>query len=154
MKAKVTNFARFYASFNHLPYEGDREELKKQIVREYTWNRTDSLREMTPDEYSAACVGMEKITGRKDELKRKRSLCLKLMQRLGIDTTDWARVNSFCQHPRIAGKPFARITIVELEALSVKLRSIERKGGLQQKEDVKQPGGMAYIFVDPNALSN
>lgn len=151
MQQEITNFGRFYASFNHLPYDGDREELKKQIVLQYTWNRTESLKEMTAEEYKACCEGLEKLTGRKDELKKKRSLCLKLMQRLGVDTTDWSRINNFCQHPRIAGKPFARITLEELETLSVKLRSIERKGGLRQKKDIKQPGGIAYIIIDPNA---
>lgn len=153
MKQEVTNFARFYASFNQLPYSGDREEFKKQIVCQYTWNRTESLREMTKAEYAACCEALEKLTGRKDELKKKRSRCLKLMQQLGIDTTDWARINNFCQHPRIAGKPFARITLDELESLSVKLRSIQRKGGLQQKKDIQQPGGITYIIpvVNPTA---
>ena len=66
---------------------------------------------------------------------------------------DWARINNFCQHPRIAGKPFARITLDELESLSVKLRSIQRKGGLQQKKDIQQPGGITYIIpvVNPTA---
>ncbi len=32
MAQEVTNFARFYALFNKLPYQGDREEFKKQIV--------------------------------------------------------------------------------------------------------------------------
>ena len=146
MKQQVTNFARFYASFNQLPYSGDREEFKKQIVRQYTWNRTESLREMTVNEYTACCDGLEQLTGRKDELKKKRSQCLKLMQQIGIDTSDWARINNFCQHPRIAGKPFYKITLNELEALSVKLRSIQRKGGLQQKKDVKQPGGITYYI--------
>ena len=150
-KQKVSNFRRFYASFNHLPCMGDREDLKRQIVREYTWNRTDSLREMSREEYNACCEGLEKLTGRKDELRRRRSACLRLMQRLGVDTTAWARVNTFCQHPRIAGKPFARIGPEELEALSVKLRTIERKGGLRQRKDVREPGGIAYVFIDPNA---
>lgn len=146
MNQQVTNFARFYASFNQLPYSGDREEFKKQIVRQYTWERTESLREMTLKEYTACCEGLEKLTGRKDELKKKRSQCLRLMQQLGIDTTDWARINNFCQHPRIAGKPFARITLDELESLSVKLRSIQRKGGIQQKKEMKQPGGITYYI--------
>ena len=28
----ITNFARFYAIFNRLPYSGDREEFKKSVV--------------------------------------------------------------------------------------------------------------------------
>ena len=33
MKQEVTNFSRFYASFNELPcYCGDREDFKKEVV--------------------------------------------------------------------------------------------------------------------------
>ena len=99
MAQEVTNFARFYALFNKLPYQGDREEFKKQIVLQYTWNRTDSLKEMTAKEYEVCCTALEKLSGQdewrqklREELRRKRSVCLKLMQQLGIDTTDWNRV--------------------------------------------------------------
>lgn len=95
MAQEVTNFARFYALFNKLPYQGDREEFKKQIVLQYTWNRTDSLKEMTAKEYEVCCTALEKLSGQdewrqklREELRRKRSVCLKLMQQLGIDTTD------------------------------------------------------------------
>lgn len=142
MVQEVTNFARFYASFNKLPYDGDREEFKKSIVMQYTWNRTDSLREMTSKEYDACCVTLEKLSGQdewrqklRQELRHRRSVCLKLMQKLGIDTSDWARINDFCRHPRIAGKPFARIASEELEQLAVKLRSIQRKGGLKPRNE-------------------
>ena len=50
MTQEVTNFARFYALFNKLPCTGDREGLKKQIVLQYTCDRTESLREMTSKE--------------------------------------------------------------------------------------------------------
>lgn len=140
MAQEVTNFSRFYASFNKLPSTGNREELKKQIVLQYTWDRTESLREMTMKEYEACCSGLEKLTGQdelrqklREELRRKRSVCLKLMQQLGIDTTDWNRVNTFCSNPRIAGKPFAQISTSELEQLAIKLRTIKRKGGFTNK---------------------
>lgn len=140
MAQEVTNFSRFYASFNKLPYHGDREVFKQQIVLQYTWNRTDSLREMTSKEYEACCSALEKLSGQdewrqklREELRRNRSVCLKLMQQLGIDTTDWDRVNAFCNNPRIAGKPFARVSAAELDKLSVKLRAIQRKGGLTDK---------------------
>ena len=157
MAQEVTNFARFYASFNKLPYDGDQEEFKKSIVMQYTWNRTDSLREMTPKEYNACCATLEKLSGQdewrqklRDELRRQRSVCLKLMQKMGIDTSDWARVNDFCRNPRIAGKPFARITAEELEQLAVKLRSIQRKGGLKPKKP-SEPAPrqeVGYVLVD------
>lgn len=157
MVQEVTNFARFYASFNRLPYNGDREEFKKSIVLQYTWNRTDSLREMTRKEYGACCSALEKLSGRdewrqrmRDELRYQRSVCLKLMQKIGVDTSDWARINDFCRHPRIAGKPFARITAEELEQLAVKLRSIQRKGGLKPKkpsEPVRSPE-VGYMLLN------
>lgn len=156
MTQEVTNFARFYASFNKLPYDGDREEFKKSIVMQYTWNRTDSLREMTSKEYDACCTRLKKLSGQgewlqklRQELRRQRSVCLKLMQKLGIDTSDWARVNDFCRHPRIAGKPFARITSEELEQLAVKLRSIQRKGGLKPRNEPEagKAACTGYILV-------
>ena len=140
MAQEVTNFARFYALFNKLPYQGDREEFKKQIVLQYTWNRTDSLKEMTAKEYEVCCTALEKLSGQdewrqklREELRRKRSVCLKLMQQLSIDTTDWNRVNEFCNNPRIAGKPFVQVSTAELEQLAIKLRAIQRKGGLTDK---------------------
>lgn len=164
MAQEVTNFARFYASFNKLPYGGDREEFKKSIVQQYTWNRTDSLREMTSKEYDACCAALEKLSGQdewrqkmRDELRRKRSACLKLMQKLGIDTSDWARVNDFCCNPRIAGKAFARIAPDELEQLAVKLRSIQRKGGLKPKEEKRNVKPVVMVplpLMDPDGLKN
>ena len=77
------------------------------------------------------------------------------MQQLGIDTTDWARVDNFCSHPRIAGKPFARITFDELPTLQKKLRTIARKGGLKPIETtVKQPGKTVCIVLDRHTLIN
>ena len=146
MAQEVTNFARFYASFNLLPCSGDRDDMKRDIVRQWTWNRTDSLREMTRTEYEACCEAIERLTGRKDEQKKKRSLCLKLMQKLGIDTTDWTRINAFCQDQRISGKVFGRLTIEELDALSEKLRAIQRKGGLKQKKEVQPTGEITYFI--------
>ena len=89
MAQEVTNFARFYALFNKLPFNGDREEFKKSIVLQYTWNRTDSLREMTRLEYKTCCEGLEKLAGvderrqkMQEELKYWRSVCLRLMQKI------------------------------------------------------------------------
>lgn len=148
MKQEVTNFARFYASFNRLPCAGDREDFKKSVVLQYTWNRTDSLREMTRKEYEDCCTALEKMTGYKAELKKKRSVCLKLMQRIGVDTGDWVRINNFCQHPKIAGKAFARLSAGELDGLQVKLRAIERKGGLKTGEKTKGAGATVAYFVN------
>ncbi|ETD21437.1 MULTISPECIES: hypothetical protein [Prevotellaceae] len=157
---EVTNFARFYGLLRYLSF-GDndqREEFKKSVVSQYTNGRTESLREIRRIEYDALCSALEDLTGmstrekirqaRYAELKQRRSVCLKLMQRLGVDTTDWARVDDFCMHPRLAGKPFRKIDGEELEALAVKLRTIERKGGLKpRREEKKSATSFVYIPI-------
>ena len=132
MAQEVTNFVRFYAAFKLLPCSGDREELKRSLVRQYTWDRTDSLREMTKREYDACCDSLERMVNYQPDLKKRRSIVLLLMQELGIDTTDWARINAFCEDKRIAGKPFGRLSTDELIDLATKLRGIKAKGGLRR----------------------
>lgn len=82
------------------------------------------------DKYERCCLGLERRNCRREQLRKERSATLKLLQRVGIDTTDWARVNAFCLDRRIAGKEFARIGAEEHPDLRRKLRSIEGKGGL------------------------
>lgn len=157
---EVTNFARFYGLLRYLSF-GDndqREEFKKSVVSQYTNGRTESLREIRRIEYDTLCSALEDLTGmntrekirqaRYAELKRRRSVCLKLMQRLGVDTTDWARVDNFCMHPRLAGKPFRKIDTEELEALAVKLRTIERKSGLKPQPRWKeQKSATSFVYI-------
>lgn len=127
------NYARFYALLNRLP-TADREELKAELVRQYTGGRTDSLREMADGEYDGLCEAMQRMDSGwrareayREELRYRRSVCLKLMQKRGIDTTDWGRVDAFCLDPRISGKRFARLSTEELQGLAVKLRMIARR---------------------------
>lgn len=127
----MTNYHRFYALLKLLTGGGTDEEVKADIIHQYTHGRTTHLTEMTPDEYRRCCADLEERTGQRELLKRRRSQCLHLMQQLGIDTTDWARIDTFCRNPRIAGKPFARITPSELTDLASRLRAILRKGGLK-----------------------
>ena len=90
-------------------------------------------------------------------MRRKRSLCLNLMQKLGIDTSDWARINDFCSNPRIVGKAFRQITVDELDELAVKLRSIQRKGGLKpkkEKQTINPVSMVSLIQIDPDAPAN
>lgn len=162
MTQPITNFARFYAAFNRLPAKGDRDELKRSIVRQYTRDRTDSLREMERREYEECCAALERLSGMnydlmRTELRRRRSACLHLMQLLGVDTADWERVNEFCHQPRIAGKEFRLLDTEELDALAVKLRAIRRKGGLKPREkenEVIQPGVTVCMVISNDAIKN
>ena len=109
--------------------------MKETLVLSFTDGRTCHLHEMTAKEYDDMCASLEERTGWKEELKKKRSQCLKLMQKAGIDTTDWTRINDFCQNPKIAGKVFAKLGVKDLDALQVKLRAIMNKGGLKQAKE-------------------
>ena len=147
---KGFNYARFYTLLKKMP-GADKETL----VEQYTNGRTTHLRETTQQEYNKMCRDMEQVAGYDErmsdirrELRRKRSVCLKLMQQLGIDTTSWNRVNAFCEDARIAGKAFRYISIDELEALAVKLRAIKRKGGLKEQENKDKPGAASCVFID------
>lgn len=149
MAQEITNFARFYAALSKLPYKGEREEIKKMMVSQYTGGRTESLKEMTAKEYYACCNEMDRINGRRDALRKKRSTCLHLMQQMGIDTTDWARIDNLCRHPRIAGKAFSQISPAGLDELQVKLRAIQRKGGFSQKE-TEGNSNMTFLIIRNN----
>ena len=128
---------------------------KETLVEQYTHGRTTHLRETSMQEYNTMCNDMERVTGFDKhreaihkELKRRRSVCLKLMQQLGVDTTDWARVDNFSLNSRLAGKPFRNISIEELDDLAVKLRTIKRKGGLkpqQAREEQKNTTSFVYV---------
>jgi hypothetical protein len=63
----------------------------------------------------------------KSELKRKRSSVLHQMTIMGIDTSDWKRVNELCLNRRIAGKVFHKLSYEELNLVLIKLRIINRK---------------------------
>lgn len=144
------NYSRFYALLGRMAFDGDRDELKAMLVGQFTGGRTDSLREMARKEYDALCDHLDATTAYSRTLRKKRSQCLHLMQRLGIDTADWNRINDFCRDARIAGKSFARLAIDELDALAVKLRAIERRGGLrsaQQASDDNNNDGLRYMLV-------
>lgn len=121
------NYRRFYALFRQLDIRGDREDCRKQLILQYTGGRTDSLRAMDKKEFDALCGGIAKILGDREELRKKRSICLKLMQELGVETYRWEDVDRYCSQPRIAGKRFAWLSIDELTALARKLRAIKSK---------------------------
>lgn len=129
---KATNYRRFYASLHRL-YGGDAAELKESLVSSFTDGRTTHLHEMEEWEYNTMCRVLDEKTGWVEERRKARSLCLKLMQKAGVDTTDWGKVNAFCESPRIAGKVFAKLDLRELAMVSTKLRIIARKGGLKPR---------------------
>ena len=146
MAQEITNFSRFFSLLRQLPGDVDQDDLKRSLVLQCTGNRTDSLREMKRGEYQTCCMALERMVNWREKLRRKRSLCLNLMQQLGIQTHDWNRVNAFCQDGRIAGKPFGMLNPDGLDLLANKLRAIMRKGGLRKIEDDEGKPAMTVPF--------
>ena len=128
---EIKNFAKFYALLKNMT--GADADMKDELVSQYTNGRTESLRDMSKCEYYKMCADMEALIGINAEIKKDRSIVLHLMQKLGINTADWPTVDNFTMHPRIAGKPFRRLSSDELRQLERRLRKIERKGGLKPK---------------------
>ena len=135
MSGQVTNFGRFYGLLKLMPGM-DKEELKQQLVMYWTLGRTDSLREMTQHEYHNMCDELNYTLKKQVQDDRetfetvrryKRSICLRLLQKIGVDTTDWNAVNSYCRSPKIAGTLFKNLSLDDLDDLSMKLRMILKK---------------------------
>lgn len=160
MEEKKKTYGRLFAAMKRVPTTGDREETLRGFVRQYTWGRTDSVREMTQSEYDALCEALERMTGidreRKDArelLRRKRSNVLHLMQTMGVDTSDWERVNALCLDRRLAGKRFGMLSADELDALDRKLYAILNRGGFARRKETR-PDGTIVLVVAPDALGN
>ena len=131
------NYARFYALLKQLPHAD-----KDTLVWQYTQGRTKSLKEASKWEYDVMCRDMERVVNNDNKvalkqaaLRKARSGVLHQLQIYGLDTTDWATVDAFCQNPRIAGKPFRELTIKDLNEVNKKIRVIIKKQ--KEKENGK-----------------
>lgn len=143
------NYARFYALLKQMPYAD-----KETLVEQYTHGRTTHLHETTAQEYRIMCDEMERVSGYAErrkalqaQLRKKRSACLRLMQQLGVNTTDWAQVDNFCLNPRVSGKRFAQLSEDELTTLQVKLRMIKKHGGLKSRPKAQPKTEQTTIYI-------
>ena len=125
----VDNYRKFYKLLKLLP-GADKETL----VRQFTNERTEHLRQMTDKEYELMCNEMERVAGYDErraallKAKRKaRSGVLHQMQLWGVNTADWQAVDRFCEDKRIVGKVFRFLDSEELSDLNTKLRAMNRK---------------------------
>ncbi|MDR2806279.1 MAG: hypothetical protein LBB85_11725 [Dysgonamonadaceae bacterium] len=134
METKVSH-ARFYTLLKQIP-----QANKEDWVWQYSNLRTTSLSEFyesDPQGYNRMIQQMQSLVneliGRQScspeiaELKHLRSTILHRLQKYGIDTTDWSRVNAFMRQPRVAGKTLGEMTVDELRNFIPKMSSILSK---------------------------
>jgi hypothetical protein len=134
----MTEYRAFFAL---LRKAGIPAEERDAMIREYTDGRTTSLREMHHLEYRAMVADLTasiQSQAERDELRRRRSMVLCWMQKIGVDTTDWKRVDDVCRDPRIGGKRFAALTFDELEDVRIRLIAVWRKRNERQNEERKK----------------
>lgn len=132
MKKKIT---KYLIAYLHVLYKekGLDDMQKESLLSDLTDGRVAHTNELTNDEAVYLCGylnGSNETRGVElynSVLRRRRSGCLKLMQQIGVDTTDWSRINTFCLNKRIAGKSFAEMIPEELLALHKKLLVIKHK---------------------------
>lgn len=125
-------FDRFFALLAKMP-GADKEDL----IWSASGMLTTSLREFhekNPEGYKRMLANMQvevnKITIDNEQkiiIKSLRSSILTRLQKHGVDTTDWKRINKFLEQPRISGKRLYDMSIDEMRALIPKLESILAK---------------------------
>lgn len=118
---------------------------KEQIVWQYSGMLTTSLREFyakKPEEYRRMLADLQlKInvgrSGVDPTIKALRSSILHRLQKHGVDTTNWSRVNSFLAQPRIAGKMLFEMNAYEMRKLIGKLELILIKDAEKRTQEIK-----------------
>lgn len=102
MGKKKRNYSRFYALCKAKGI--DLEQYKDDLISQFTRGRTTSLKDMKDSEYDEMCdciqSGRRQSESRDDYVlrrKKMRSAVLKRIQQLGVDTTDFDKVNAFAR---------------------------------------------------------
>lgn len=137
---KHGTYDRFFALLAKLP-GADKEELVWQYSNMLYYSLKE-FHEKDHEGYKRMIAGMQaevnKLSINRDEesiTKSLRSSILTRLQKHGIDTTDWKRVNQFMEQKRIAGKRLYEMEIHEMRALIPKLESILAKEAKKIEEE-------------------
>lgn len=137
--AKRRNFSAFHAIMRLIPYDGDKEELKDYMVYNVTNGRTQSLREVSREEYSLLCKSIERglpydpeREARLQELRRYRDIVRGILRDIGLDVTQDNEVDGYLKSPTLAGKALRFVKLEEFEKLIKQLRMILHKQNKKQ----------------------
>jgi len=113
------------------------DHLREAILEPYGAKSTSDLTERDLDEL------IDRFTQKKnrldEEVRSWRSVILKQLTQMGIydNNGDWSRVNRFMMDSRIAGRMLYELSVEELKALSIKLRSISEKMDKSRAEEAR-----------------
>jgi len=116
------NHRHFYALLSQM-----RGVTKEDIVYKWSQGGTTSLSEfaaMCPSLYQEMLETMDNDVSNPEAVKQARSGVLRVMQKIGIDTTNWKEVNAYLESPKICEKRLYNLHLDELHQLRRKLESI------------------------------
>ena len=117
---------RFNILINEL-FPQNKAEAKEGILSGYG---VTSSKELTQEQLNEAVAGLEAEKEKRKApidkpIQIKRSQCLTLLTKIGIDTTSWPKVNKYLEQPRLLnGKRMYDLDLEGLEALRKKLYNI------------------------------
>lgn len=124
------NYPRFFVMLREAHPALELKEAKSLIALSYSQGRTESLSELTDNEFNKAFLDLHRVhssTTREQELKKARRTLLLQLEKYGVDTNDWEAVDEFLCQPRIANKRFVELSKEELEVVTKKMRAINSK---------------------------
>ncbi len=141
------------------------EEFKRSIVRQYTRNRTESLREMTRAEYNECCAALEQLTGQDEWRKKLRGAAVPPKRMSETHAENRHRHHGLGKGQRFLPESPDRRQCLSGGSIPKNWKQLARKAALhraegraesegnekRQEHEVKQPGRTVYVIIDPNA---
>lgn len=144
---KTQNHSQFWTLFRQLPGVdlSDVQTCKDDYVWQASNMLTTSLNdflERNPTGYKQMISKLQNaITTAKNanvDIKLYRSGVLTRLQKYGVDTTNWTKVNAFLKQPQVAGKVMYELSVDEMRSLITKLESMIAKKRAKDAETNRQ----------------
>ena len=137
---KTHNHSQFWTLFAQMP-GADKEQIVWEASNMLTNSLNDFL-ENNPSGYKSMIAKMQNAisTAKKpnENITLYRSGVLTRLQKYGVDTTNWTKVNAFLKQPQVAGKVLYELSIDEMRALITKLESMIAKKKVKDAELKRQ----------------
>lgn len=131
------------ALLNKLGYT---DELRHELIYNFTEGRTHSTTEITPVERQELCIRLQSLisqttVNKEDELRNRRSQVLAVATRLGIkQAAGWDGFNRFMLRNSVHKKNLYRYTLAELKDLLRQLHTMEH----HQQQSAQHAGTKAW----------
>lgn len=137
---KTHNHSQFWTLFAQMP-GADKEQLIWEASNMLTTSLNDFL-EKNPSGYKSMIAKMQNAVSTSktpnENIKLYRSGVLTRLQKYGVDTTNWTKVNAFLKQPQVAGKVMYELSVDEMRALITKLESMIAKKKVKDAELKRQ----------------